>query len=67
MQSKEMEPLVLIGEAGAILILATAAYVMSLKDKISLGKREQFQEKTGAEDQSFLINVPLNENRKRES
>ena len=66
MQSKEMEPLVLIGEAGAILILATAAYVMSLKDKISLGKREQFQEKTGTEDQSFLINVPLSENRKRE-
>ena len=65
MQSKEMEPIVLIGEAGAILILATAAYVMSLKDKISLGKREQFQEKTGAEDQSFLVNVPLNENRKR--
>ena len=64
MQSKEMEPLVLIGEAGAILILATAAYVMSLKDKISLGKKEQFQEKTGAEDQSVVINVPLIDDKK---
>ena len=64
MQSKEMKPLVLIGEAGAILILATAAYVMSLKDKISLGKKEQFQEKTGAEDQSIVINVPLTDEKK---
>lgn len=38
LHSKEMEPLTLIGEAGAILILAVAAYVMSLKDKISLDK-----------------------------
>ena len=59
-----MEPLVLIGEAGAILILATAAYVMSLKDKISLGKKEQIQEKTGAEDQSIVINVPLTDEKK---
>lgn len=38
LQSKEMEPLILVAEAGAILILAVAAYTMSLKDKISLEK-----------------------------
>lgn len=38
LHSKEMEPLTLIGEAGAIFILAGAAYIMSLKDKISLDK-----------------------------
>lgn len=38
LQSKEMEPLILVAEASAILILAVAAYIMSLKDKISLEK-----------------------------
>ena len=52
--------LALIGIATCI----AAAYVMSLKDKISLGKKEQFQEKTGAEDQSIVINVPLTDEKK---
>ena len=38
LHSKEMEPWTLLGEAGAILVLAVAAYIMSLKDKISLEK-----------------------------
>ena len=40
MQSKEMDALLLLGEAGAILILATAAYIMSLKDKLSREKQK---------------------------
>ena len=32
MQGKEMDALMLIGEASAVLILAAAAYIMSLKD-----------------------------------
>ena len=44
MQSKDMDALVLLGEAGAILILSGSAYIMSLKDKISLGKRKEFRE-----------------------
>ena len=38
LHSKEMEPLTLIAESGAIAILAGAAYVMSLKDRMSLEK-----------------------------
>jgi len=38
MQSKEMDALVVLGEAGAILVLSIAAFVMSLKDKVSLEK-----------------------------
>jgi protein PsiE len=38
MQSKEMDALTLLAEAGAIFVLASAAYVMSLKDKMSLEK-----------------------------
>lgn len=38
MQSKDMEPISLLMEAGAIAILAGSAYLMSLKDKISLEK-----------------------------
>ena len=45
MQSKDMNALLLLSEAGAILILAAAAYVMSLKDKISLEKIEKFSDK----------------------
>jgi protein PsiE len=44
MQGKEMDALMLVGEAGAILILAAAAYIMSLKDKVSLEKKEQFKD-----------------------
>ena len=40
LHSKEMDPMMLFAEAGAIAILAAAAYVMSLKDKISLEKSE---------------------------
>tara|TARA_Y100000004_G_scaffold171179_1_gene206933 strand:- start:753 stop:1151 length:399 start_codon:yes stop_codon:yes gene_type:complete len=40
LQGKESEPLTLIAGAGAILVLAGATYIMSLKDKISLEKRE---------------------------
>jgi hypothetical protein len=39
-----MDALMLIGESGAILILAVAAYIMSLKDKVSLEKKEQYKE-----------------------
>jgi len=38
LHSKEMEPLTLVAEAGAIAILAGAAWVMSMKDKMSLEK-----------------------------
>jgi len=40
MQSKSTEPLTLLAEAGAILVLSVAAYVMSFKDKVSLEKLE---------------------------
>ena len=38
LHSKEADPWMLIAEAGAIAVLAAAAYIMSLKDKISLEK-----------------------------
>ena len=38
MQNKDMDALVIIAEASAVLILAGAAYLMSLKDKLSLEK-----------------------------
>ena len=38
LQGKASEPLVLIASAGAILILAGSAYIMSMKDKLSLEK-----------------------------
>ena len=37
-QGKETEPMTLFAAAGAILVLASAAYLMSLKDKLSLEK-----------------------------
>ena len=40
LHSKEADPLNLIAEAGAIIILAGAAYLMSLKDKLSLEKEK---------------------------
>jgi protein PsiE len=45
MESKEMDAVVILGEAGAILILAAAAYIMSLKDKISLEKVQKYGDK----------------------
>ena len=43
MQSKEMDALVVLGEAAAILVLSIAAIVMSIKDKVSLEKVEQLR------------------------
>ena len=43
MQSKEMEPLILLAEAGAVLVLSGSAYIMTLKDKLSLEILEQEQ------------------------
>ena len=40
LHSKEADPWMLIAEAGAIVLLAVAAYVMSLKDKLSLEKQK---------------------------
>lgn len=45
LHSKEADPWVLIAEAGAILVLGGAAYIMSLKDKISLEKEKMRNEK----------------------
>ena len=42
MQSKDMDALMLVGESGAILILAVSAYIMSLKDRVSLRKKKEF-------------------------
>ena len=41
LNSKDADPLVLIAEAGAILVLSIAAYLMSLKDKLSLEKERK--------------------------
>ena len=41
LNSKDADPLVLMAEAGAILVLSVAAYVMSMKDKLSLEKDRQ--------------------------
>ena len=38
MQTKEMDGMMVMWEAGAIFVLAGSAYLMSLKDKISLEK-----------------------------
>tara|TARA_E500000178_G_scaffold118641_1_gene118627 strand:- start:2543 stop:2962 length:420 start_codon:yes stop_codon:yes gene_type:complete len=40
LHSKDADPWMLIAEAGAIAVLAAAAYVMSLKDKLSLEKEK---------------------------
>ena len=44
MQSKEMDAFVVLGEAGAILVLSVAAYIMSMKDKISLEKKRNLRD-----------------------
>jgi protein PsiE len=49
LQSKDLDSINIIYEASGILILAGAAYIMSLKDQISLSKiklREDIQEQT---------------------
>ena len=46
LQGKESEPLVLIASAGAILILAGSAYIMSMKDNLSLTKAERKNERS---------------------
>ena len=38
MQGKDTDALMLVGEASAILILSISAYIMSLKDKLSIQK-----------------------------
>lgn len=38
MQNKDMDALIIIAEASAVIILSGAAYIMSLKDKMSLEK-----------------------------
>ena len=40
LHSKDNEPWVLVAEAGAILVLAGAAYLMSMKEKLSLEKQK---------------------------
>lgn len=44
MQSKEMDALMVLGESGAILILSVAAYIMSMKDRISREKDKEFRD-----------------------
>ena len=44
MQTKEMDAIMVMWEAGAIFILAGSAYLMSLKDKISLEKLKKSKE-----------------------
>ena len=41
LNSKDADPLVLMAEAVAILVLSIAAYLMSLKDKLSLEKERK--------------------------
>ncbi len=43
MQSKNMDALDLLVEAGAILVLSVSAYIMSLKDRVSLEKQKEFK------------------------
>ena len=45
LHSKDNEPLTLIAEAGAILVLAGAAYLMNMKEKVSLEKKENKNER----------------------
>ena len=40
LNSKDADPMILMAEAGAILVLSIAAYLMSLKDKLSLEKED---------------------------
>ena len=44
MQTKDMDGMMVMWEAGAILVLSAAAYVMSMKDKLSLEKLKKDKE-----------------------
>ena len=44
MQGKDTDALMLVGEASAILILSISAYIMSLKDKLSIEKDKTIRE-----------------------
>jgi protein PsiE len=44
MHSKEMDAFVVLGEATAILVLSAAAYVMSMKDRVSLEKLQMLRD-----------------------
>jgi protein PsiE len=44
MHSKEMDAFVVLGEATAILVLSAAAYVMSMKDMVSLEKLQMLRD-----------------------
>ena len=44
MQTKDMDGMMVMWEAGAILVLSAAAYVMSMKDKLSLEKLNKDKE-----------------------
>ena len=48
MQGKDTDALMLVGEASAILILSISAYIMSLKDKLSIDK-----DKTSTEEDNI--------------
>jgi protein PsiE len=50
MQSKETEAMVLLAEAGAVLVLSAAAYIMSLKDKASLEKFRDHEQDRKSDD-----------------
>lgn len=50
LQSKDIDPVNILFEAGGILILAVAALVMSMKDKLSLEKLRLRQDSDGRED-----------------
>jgi protein PsiE len=56
MQSKDMQALTLIAEAGAVLILSAAAYLMSLKDKLSQDKLEQEEQELARKEAEKPIN-----------
>ena len=45
-----MDALMVVGESGAILILAVSAYIMSLKDKVSLQKKKEFYEEKNIQE-----------------
>ena len=47
LHSKDGEPLTLLAEAGAIVLLAGAAYAMSAKEKLSLAKKEMKNKSDG--------------------
>ena len=50
MHSKEMDALLVLGESGAILILSGAAYVMSMKDKVSIEKLQMMNDQEQTRD-----------------